>query len=436
MFIDEAVIQVQGGHGGNGCVSFRREKFVPRGGPDGGDGGHGGHVVLVADASFNTLLDYHYRTHYRAESGRQGSGNHRHGRSGQDLILKVPVGTVVYEAETGRKIADLVKPGQRVVVARGGIGGRGNAFFATATRQAPQFAEKGAPGEQRTLRLELKLIADVGIVGFPNVGKSTLLSRISAAKPKIADYPFTTLAPNLGLVRWGSQTFVVADLPGLIEGAHKGVGLGDRFLRHIERTRLLLHLLDVDPSTGREPLQDFDIIQQELGFYSPSLLAKPMVVTLNKIDTLHDRSQLDQLQQSLESRGYPVFRLSAYTGEGLAELVGYLAEQVAKLPPTWEEEKQGAESEEEWKSQAKQQFKTWRVRKEGKAYVVEGPLVEQIVQMTDLSNEEALQRMHRRLRGLGVIQALERLGIQEGETVRIGETELEYVLGQYPPGEE
>ncbi len=319
-FVDQAKIYVKAGDGGSGCVSFRREKYVPRGGPDGGDGGRGGDVILVASSQLHTLYDFHHQTHFRAENGRPGMGKKMKGRDGQDLILYVPVGTVVRDAETGEILYDFTKDGESFVVARGGRGGRGNARFATPTRRAPRFAEPGEPGEERWIILELKLIADVGLVGLPNAGKSTLLSRITAAKPKIADYPFTTLTPNLGVVKLSEErTFVVADIPGLIEGAHKGVGLGLDFLRHIERTRVLLYVLDV--SRGEEGLKDFELIRKELSHYHPSLLEKPAAIALNKIDLLPDRTQIEDLKRAFEERGFPVYPISAVTGEGIKELL-------------------------------------------------------------------------------------------------------------------
>ena len=318
-FVDQAKIHVQAGAGGHGCVSFRREKYVPRGGPDGGDGGDGGDVILVADPQLHTLYDFYHQVHFRAENGRPGMGKKMKGRDGEDLLLKVPVGTVVKDAETGEILGDLVEPGQTLVVARGGKGGRGNARFATPTRQAPKFAEPGKPGEERWLILELKLIADVGLVGLPNAGKSTLLSRISAARPKIADYPFTTLQPNLGIVSLSDhRRFVVADLPGLIEGAHRGVGLGLEFLRHVERTRVLLQVID---ASGEDPLQDFEIVERELAHYHPELPRKPRAVALNKIDVVPDRKSLEKLKEELEPKGHPVYLISAATGEGLPELL-------------------------------------------------------------------------------------------------------------------
>lgn len=323
-FVDQAKIYVKGGDGGAGCVSFRREKYVPRGGPDGGDGGNGGDVILVADPQVHTLYDFYHQVHFRAENGRPGQGKKMKGRDGEDLILKVPVGTLVRDAETGEILGDLVKPEQKLVVAKGGKGGRGNAHFATPIRQAPRIAEPGSPGEERWVILELKLIADVGLVGFPNAGKSTLLSRLSAAKPKIADYPFTTLEPNLGVVKLkDGDTFIMADIPGLIEGAHKGLGLGHEFLRHIERTRLLLYLLDL--SEGEKIIKQFEVLKKELSLYNPLLLEKPFLIALNKIDLLPAERRVEVCKEyirlfpkDLQEKIYPI---SALTGEGVPALV-------------------------------------------------------------------------------------------------------------------
>jgi len=344
-FVDQAKIYVKAGDGGRGCVSFRREKYVPRGGPDGGDGGDGGDVILLADPQVHTLYDFHHQVHFRAENGRPGMGKKMRGRDGEDLILRVPVGTVVKDAETGEILGDLVKPGQTLIVARGGKGGRGNAHFATPVRQAPRFAEPGTPGEGRWLILELKLIADVGLVGFPNAGKSTLLSRITAARPKIADYPFTTLEPNLGVVKMEEgDTFIVADIPGLIEGAHRGVGLGHEFLRHIERTRVLLYLLDI--SKGEETIKDYEILKKELLLYNPELLKKEYLIALNKIDLLspEEREEKIRAQKELfpEEDRAKIYPISAVTGEGIRPLLFALYEIVKRKreeEPLWESEK-------------------------------------------------------------------------------------------------
>ncbi|AAC07816.1 GTPase ObgE [Aquifex aeolicus] len=320
-FVDRVKIFVKGGKGGDGAVAFLREKYRPKGGPAGGDGGKGGDVILVATSSKHTLLDFKYKKHYIAQNGEPGKGKKMHGKDGEDLIIYVPVGTVVKDAQTGEVICDLVKEGQKCIVAKGGKGGRGNARFATPTNQAPTYAEKGQKGEERWIILELKLIADVGLVGFPNAGKSTLLSRLTRAKPKIADYPFTTLSPNLGVMEldW-ERRLVIADIPGLIEDAHKGAGLGHEFLRHIERTKFLAHVIDVSDFREREPVQAFEAINRELELYSPKLAQKPQIVVANKIDALSDRSLLSELEKYFKEKGYEFYAVSALTGEGIEEL--------------------------------------------------------------------------------------------------------------------
>jgi GTPase len=328
MFIDSAEIAVQAGDGGNGCVAFRREKFVPRGGPSGGDGGDGGSVFVVADPSMNTLYPLRHQTHYRAGRGQHGKGSNRHGRRGEDLRIGLPLGSVIRDAETGELLADLVAEGSVVEVARGGRGGWGNQHFATAVRQAPRFAKPGLPGEARRLRIELKLLADVAIIGLPNAGKSTLIAAISAARPKIADYPFTTLTPNLGVVSDDRlRTIVVADIPGLIEGAHRGTGLGIQFLKHVERCRLLCHL--VDASAAGDPEQDIAVIETELGAFSAEVAARPRVIVASKIDAVSDPSRTVAIARVAEARGAPFFAISAVTGKGVRELVGYLLDHAA-----------------------------------------------------------------------------------------------------------
>jgi GTPase len=321
LFIDEAKIQVTGGAGGNGCVAFRREKFVPRGGPSGGDGGKGGNVYLESSDHLNTLLKFRYNREFSAERGRHGEGSHCHGRGGKDSIIAVPVGTVAYDQVTGIKLWDFDAAGQRFLVAKGGRGGKGNAHFATSTHQAPRRATPGAPGEERLLRLELKLLADVGLVGFPNVGKSTLISRLSAARPKIADYPFTTLAPHLGVVAVDAErSFVMADIPGLIEGAHLGRGLGTRFLKHIDRTRLLLHLIDVADNLDRDPVDDYRVIVSELRKFSPTMAEKPMLLVASKVDAASQQGRLLTLRQFCSEQGEHLYEISSVTGEGLENL--------------------------------------------------------------------------------------------------------------------
>jgi len=329
MFIDEARILVKAGDGGNGCLAFRREKYVPRGGPSGGDGGRGGDVVLVATEHQNTLLQFRFNPEHQAERGRHGEGSNRTGADGRTLEVEVPVGTVVYDDETGERLYDFTKAGERFIAARGGRGGRGNARFATATHQAPTEHEPGRPGDTRRLRLELKLLADVGLVGFPNAGKSTLISRISAARPKIADYPFTTLEPNLGVAQLADfRSFVVADIPGLIEGAHLGHGLGIQFLRHIERTRLLAHLVDVSEGSGRDPVHDFETVLAELASFSNDLAKKPMIVVASKMDAAQNRARVDSLRNLAAERGLPYFEISGVTGQGIDELKYAMAERV------------------------------------------------------------------------------------------------------------
>jgi GTP-binding protein len=329
LFIDEVRIYVKAGNGGNGCLAFRREKFVPRGGPSGGDGGRGGDVTLVASQHYNTLLHFRFNPEYKAERGRHGEGSNRTGREGASIDVPTPVGTVVYDAATGELLHDFTQAGDRFVVARGGRGGRGNARFATSTHQAPTEHEPGKPGEERQLRLELKLLADVGLAGFPNAGKSTLISRISAARPKIADYPFTTLEPNLGVVSTSDdRSFVVADIPGLIEGAHLGHGLGVQFLKHIERTRLLVHLVDVSEASGRDPVHDFEVVMQELESFSPSLLEKPMIVVATKLDVAQDPERITAVERVAKQRGLPFYQISSVTGEGIETLKRAMADIV------------------------------------------------------------------------------------------------------------
>ena len=335
MFIDEATIRVKAGDGGNGCVAFRREKFVPRGGPSGGDGGKGGDVIMESSERHNTLVHFRFNPEYKAQRGRHGEGSNKTGREGENVVLKVPVGTLVYDAETGEKVHDFSHPDERIIVARGGRGGRGNAQFATSTHQAPREHEEGRPGEERVLRLELKLLADVGLVGYPNVGKSTLISRISAARPKIADYPFTTLQPNLGVVVVGTppddQSFVVADIPGLIEGAHDGAGLGTQFLRHIERTRLLVHLVDVSDASGRpDPVKDVEVIMGELGSFGAKLEQKPMIMVASKTD-IANKDKLAKLKRYCKKRGLQLFAISAVTGKGIEELKYAIAKMVQEV---------------------------------------------------------------------------------------------------------
>lgn len=422
-FVDEVEIEAKGGDGGNGLVALRHEKFVPRGGPSGGNGGHGGDVVLCADSGIVTLADLKLKRHYSAERGGHGGPNKRQGKHGSDLTIHVPLGTLVYDAESGELLADLVEDGQTEIAAHGGIGGRGNASFATSTFQTPRFAEKGEPGEIRRLRLELKLLADVGIVGFPNVGKSTLISRISHAKPKIADYPFTTLVPNLGVVRVDmNRSFVAADIPGIIEGAHEGAGLGDRFLRHVERCRLLVHMVDVSGTTGRDPLHDLETLNRELALFDSRLSELPQVVALNKTDLPGAKDLAAKVKRRLSARGLESFPISAVTGDGIQKLVYHLADRLEQLPP-----RTAAETSEVVRFVVPGAGRPWRAERTGPSeFTVAGRAVERVVSMTDLENDYAVRRMHRRLEKMGVLKELKKLGAKQGDTVKIGKFEFDY----------
>jgi len=422
MFIDEADIDVAAGDGGDGAMSLRHEKFVPRGGPDGGDGARGGDVVAVADPHLRTLIDVAYHRHYRAENGGRGGSNNRRGKRGASAEVKLPVGTVIADAQDGSVIADLAHAGERVLLARGGRGGRGNAGFASATRQTPRFAEKGEPGERRRLHLELKLLADVGILGLPNVGKSSLIARISSARPKIADYPFTTLVPNLGVVRLEEGvSFVVADLPGLIEGAHHGAGRGYDFLRHVERTRLFVHVLDV-AAPEREPLDDLTTVNRELALYREELAQRPQLVALNKMDLLPPEAMLDRVEGELRGQGHEVFRISALTGEGVRLLMWRTAQLLAEAAGP-----AGEEMQPRVKAAPKLRRKLLVEQAGAGQFGVSGDSVERLVAMTDLDNEEAVRHLHRQLERMGVIRKLRELGAKDGDRVRIGSADLEFV---------
>ncbi|MCC7352856.1 MAG: GTPase ObgE [Anaerolineae bacterium] len=412
---DETKIYVKAGDGGNGCVSFRREKFVPLGGPNGGKGGKGGDVSLVVDPHLNTLIFFRKHVHFRAGRGEHGRGKDQTGAAGADYLVPVPPGTVVRDAETGELLGDLTRPEQRLLVAAGGRGGRGNASFATPTNQAPRFAENGEPGQERWLKLELKLIADVGVVGVPNAGKSTLLSVVTAARPKIADYPFTTLEPNLGVALVDGRDFVMADLPGLIEGAHTGAGLGHQFLRHVERTRLLIHLLN---GASPDPLGDWQAINQELELFNPLLAQKPQVVALNKLDLPEARAIWPQVERALKARGQEAFAISAVTGEGVTPLMRRVAERLAGLP----EPETGEEEVVVFRPAPDE--KAFTVEREGDAWRVRGVRIERAAAMTNWDYYEAAARFQRILEALGVSQALVTAGVKDGDTVRIGTTEL------------
>ena len=406
-------------------MSLRHEKFVARGGPDGGDGGRGGDVVAIADPNLRTLIDFTFRTRFHAGNGGHGGGNQRHGKNGGEVEIRLPPGVVIRRADDQALIGELLRPGQRLVLARGGRGGRGNARFATSTRRTPRFAEKGEPGEEKRLALELKLLADVGVIGLPNVGKSSLIARVSAARPKIADYPFTTLVPNLGVVRLEEGTsFVIADLPGLVEGAHRGAGRGHAFLRHVERTRLLIHMLDV--AADRDPLEDFAVVNGELALYREELTHRPQLVALNKMDLRPPESELLRVESGLSDMGRHSFRISAVTGEGVTRLMGGAAELLERLPVTWAEEAGSALTTDAVGAARKPSAAFEIAVLEQGIFQISGEQIERLVVMTDLDSEEAVRHLHRRLERMGVIRRLRQLGAKDGDRVRIGSVELEF----------
>lgn len=424
MFVDKAKIRVKAGDGGDGAVSFYREKYVAAGGPDGGNGGKGGDIIFVIDDNFSTLIDFKYKKKYAAQRGENGGAKHCTGKNGEDLIIKVPRGTLVRDANTGRIIADLSKK-DRQIIAKGGNGGKGNSVFKSPTRQIPRFAKPGYPGEEFELSLELKLLADVGLVGFPNVGKSTLISVVSQAKPKIANYHFTTLVPVLGVVKVEAEkSFVMADIPGLIEGASDGIGLGHEFLRHVERCRLILHVLDVSGSEGRDPREDFDIINRELEKFSPDLAECPQIVAANKSD-MASPEQIQKLKEYIEEKGYTFFEISAATTQGTSELIKYISQELDKLPPIREYEPE--EIPEEEIMQKEDERKRITVHKEEDVYYVEAQWLEPILRTVNLDDYSSLQYLQRVLQTNGVFQRLEDMGIEEGETVDIHGFEFEYV---------
>ncbi|UCH36747.1 MAG: GTPase ObgE [Armatimonadota bacterium] len=421
MLVDEAKVFVQAGDGGNGATSFRRERHVPRGGPDGGDGGSGGDVWVRANAKVRTLVDFLRKSHFRAQRGGHGAGANKTGERGADVEIMVPAGTVMYDANTGAQLADLAQPGDACLAARGGRGGRGNARFATAVRRTPRFAEKGEPGERRWLRLELKLLADVGIIGMPNAGKSTLLSRMSAAKPKIADYPFTTLAPNLGVAHTPEgKSFIVADLPGLVEGAHAGRGRGHDFLRHIERTRLLVHVVDL-AADGRDPHDDFRVVNEELKAYPADLSRLPHLVAANKLDLPAAAERLDSFTRALRDAGFEVLPISAVTGDGVAELVYRCADLVEELAPA-------EENVEPRVFVPTPEAEPLNVERVGDGlYAVTGSAVEKLIARTDLDSDDAVGSIQSRLERMGVVERLRDLGAKHGDKVLIGEQQFDFL---------
>ncbi len=418
-FVDHVKITAKAGNGGNGSASFHREKFVQNGGPDGGDGGRGGDVVFLADVNMHTLLDFRFHSKYTAENGGDGANNLRAGKRGEDLIVKVPVGTVIRDDVSGRILADMDRAGESKVLLRGGRGGWGNNHFATPTRQAPNFAKPGMKTEIRTLRLELKTIADVGLVGYPNVGKSSILSAVTSAKPKVGNYHFTTLTPNLGIVQRYGQDIVLADIPGLIEGAAEGAGLGHDFLRHVERTRLLLHVVDISGSEGRDPLDDFDQINTELSNYG-DLGERPQIIVCNKMDLPGAEENLKRIRALAEGIGYPVFAVSAATRQGFDPLLDETAKELADLPPILhyeEEEELPPEKPEE----------PFRIIFDGAVYEVVGPAMDQLIDSVNFDDLESMNWFHRTLRREGIIDALRASGAGEGSTVRIADMEFDFV---------
>lgn len=420
-FVDKAQINIKAGNGGNGLVSFRREKYIPDGGPDGGDGGRGGSIIFKADKNLTTLMDFRYRKSYSAQNGGDGRARNCSGKNGENLYIRVPVGTIIRDSESNKIMVDLSEEGQEFIAAKGGNGGWGNIHFATPTRQAPKFAKNGIKGEERDVVLELKLIADVGLAGFPNVGKSTLLSRVSDARPKIANYHFTTLEPNLGVVDAGEgKSFVMADIPGLIEGAHEGVGLGHEFLRHIERTRLIIHVVDVSGIEGRDPVEDFEKINEELKLYSERLADTPQIVAANKTDIIYDDSLLNKFRSYIEEKGLKLFEISAASGKGVRQLISYAASMLDTLEPVtvYESEYEEEESVEE---------SPFEITRENDTFIVTGPLVDKLFRSVNFDDDESMGYFERTLRRMGVIDALREKGASEGSTVRMDEMEFDFV---------
>ena len=421
MFKDTSKIFIQAGKGGDGAVTFHREKYIAAGGPDGGDGGNGGNIVAVADKNVSTLLDFRYKKKYAAPDGGNGRDGRRSGKNGDDLLIKFPCGTVIRDSETGKVICDLKNDGDRLIIAKGGSGGWGNSHFATATRQTPKFAKAGLPGDEREITLELKLIADVGLLGFPNVGKSTFLSIVSDARPKIANYHFTTLVPNLGVVNMGDGSFVIADIPGIIEGAHEGVGLGHAFLRHVERTRILLHFVDVSGCEGRNPIEDVRTINNELVSYSEKLAEKPQIIVANKMDIPSFDENFAAFKKEMENEGYKVFAISAATRKGIDEVLKYTYEMLSKLPEDEDDDYDYLDLDEARDNDPIE------ITVDNGVYIVEGMQVRKIVGSTNFDDYESLQYFQRVLRKSGIIDMLEEKGIKEGDTVHMYGVEFDYV---------
>lgn len=425
MFVDEAKVYVKGGDGGNGMVAFRREKYVDMGGPAGGDGGKGADVVFIVEEGLRTLVDFRYKRHFKATRGENGRPKNQHGAGAADMVVKVPPGTIVYDDDTQEVLADLVSHGQTAIIAKGGKGGRGNVRFANPKNPAPHIAEKGEPGEERYIRLELKVLADVGLVGFPSVGKSTLISVISAAKPKIASYHFTTLSPNLGVVDAGDyRSFVVADLPGLIEGAHEGIGLGHQFLRHVERTRLILHVIDMAGSEGRDPYEDYVAINKELQLYNEKLADRPQIVVANKMDLPEAIENLEEFKQKVGPE-VQILSISAATQMGIREMIYAVADQLDALPQLALVEE--VEHEERVVYKAEPEEKEFTIRRENEMYVVVSEKLEKMIERTEFNHYDAAERFAFILRKMGVDQALRNHGAVDGDTVRIGDLVFDFI---------
>lgn len=424
MFTDYVKIIVKSGDGGDGAISFRREKYVAAGGPDGGDGGKGGDVYFTVDPDANTLIDFRFKKKFKAESGKNGEGNHRYGKSGDDLYIKVPLGTVIKDAESGKVLADLCEKGQTEKVFSGGRGGKGNSHFATSTRQAPHFSQGGEKGIEKEIILELKLLADVGLIGFPNVGKSTFLSVVTSATPKIADYHFTTLEPNLGVVKseYG-DSFVIADIPGIIEGASDGTGLGLQFLRHIERTRLLLHVIDASGVEGRNPVEDFNTINNELKNYSEKLSKRTQIIVANKADLIQDETEYKKLEKLAKEKGLAIFKISGVTGQGVKELLDYVSKTLKTLKTLPKEELVEMEDRKVYELEDKDEF---TITREDGMFIVDGPGVQRIMRKVNLEDNESMYYFQKCLEQLGVNKKLKEAGVQEGDTVKVVDWELEW----------
>ena len=421
MFTDYVKILIKSGDGGDGAVTFRREKYVAAGGPDGGDGGNGGNIYFKVDANSNTLIDFRYNKKYKAQNGENGSGNNCYGKKGEDLYINVPIGTIIKDAATGKIVADLSQKGQVELILKGGRGGKGNSHFATATRQVPRFAQGGEKGEEKEIILELKLLADVGLLGFPNVGKSTFLSVVTSAKPKIANYHFTTINPNLGVVKTkNGESFVLADIPGIIEGASEGIGLGIQFLRHVERTRLLLHVIDVSGTEGRDPVQDFYTINEELKKYSEKLAKRKQIIVANKIDIMQDENNLKKLEQLADKEEIELFKISAVTGQGIDNLINRVAQILKELP---KEDLTEGEEKIVYTLEDKEEF---TVTKQKEKFIVEGKAVYRIMSRVNMDDNESIYYFHKCLENTGINAKLKEMGIKQGNIVKMLDWEFEW----------